>query len=77
MEEEIKSPKNCAECTIYHNGKYCLSCKKNIVNKNSRARRTKQNRLLFVSNCAICGKKKWRFVKNQEGRRSELHQVVF
>lgn len=52
MEEEIKSPKNYAECTIYHNGKYCLSCKKNIVHKNSRSKRTKQNRLMFVPNCA-------------------------
>ena len=53
--------------------KILSSCKKNIVHKNSRSKRTKQNRLMFVSNCAICGKKKWRFVKNQEGRRSELH----
>ena len=25
---------------------YCVSCKENIVNKNSRVRRTKQNRLM-------------------------------
>ena len=36
---------------------YCVSCKK-IVKKNSRVRRTKQNRLMPVSNCAVCSKKK-------------------
>ena len=29
-------------------------------------RRTKQNMLMFVSSCAIWGKKKLRFIKNQE-----------
>ena len=45
---------------------YCVSCKKNTANKNSSVRRTKQNRLMLVSNCAICGEKKSRFIKNQE-----------
>ena len=33
------------------------------------AQRTKQNRLMLVWNCAICGKKKLRFIKNQEASR--------
>ena len=33
MEEEIKSPKNYAECTIYHNGKYCLVVRKILYTK--------------------------------------------
>ena len=37
-----------------------LSCKKNTVKK------TKQNRLMLVSNCAVCGNKKPRFIKIQE-----------
>ena len=37
-----------------------LSCKKNTVKK------TKQNRLMFASNCAVCGNKKPRFIKIQE-----------
>ena len=45
---------------------YCVSCKKNTANKNSSVRRTKQNRLMLVSNCAICCEKKSRFIKNQE-----------
>ena len=29
---------------------YCVSCRKNTVNKNSSVRRTEQNRLILVSN---------------------------
>ena len=43
-----------------------VSCKKDTANKNSSFRRTRHNRLMLVSNCAICGKKKSRFIKNQE-----------
>ena len=52
---------------------YCVSCKKDTSKKNSSVRRTRQNRLTLVSNCAICGKKKSRFIKNQETSRLELH----
>ena len=36
----------------------CISCKKNNANENCSVRRTKQIRLIYVSNCAVCGKKK-------------------
>ena len=36
---------------------YCVSCKKNAANKNSSIRKTKQNKLMLSSNCAVCGKK--------------------
>ena len=36
---------------------YCVSCKKNTGNENSNVRKAKQNRLMLLSNCAICGKK--------------------
>ena len=52
---------------------YSVSCKKNTVNKNSTLTRTKQNRLMLVSNCAISGKKKSKFIINQEASRLELH----
>ena len=39
-------------------GTYCVSCKKNTAIKNSSDRKNKQNSLMLVSNCAICGKKK-------------------
>ena len=45
---------------------YCVSCKKNTANKNSSIIRTKENVWMFVSNFAICGKKKAKFIKNQE-----------
>ena len=45
---------------------YCASCKKYTANKNSSVRKTKQNRLTLLSNCAICGKRKSSFIKNQE-----------
>ena len=45
---------------------YCFSCKKYTANKNASNRKNKQNRLMFLSNCAVCGKKKPTFIKNQE-----------
>ena len=36
---------------------YCASCKKNTTNGNSSVRKTKQNRLTLLSNCAISGEK--------------------
>ena len=44
----------------------CVSCKKYTANENSNVRKTKQNRLMLLSNSAICGKKKLTFVKNKE-----------
>ena len=38
---------------------YCVSCKKYTAKKNSSARKTKnKNRLMLLSNYAVCGKKK-------------------
>ena len=45
---------------------YCISCKKYNANENSRVRKTKQNRLMLLSNRTICGKKKSTFIKNHE-----------
>ena len=45
---------------------YCVSCKTNTGNENSSVGKIKQNRLMLLSNCAICGKKKWTLIKNQE-----------
>ena len=45
---------------------YCVSCKRNTANENSNVRNTKQNRLMFLSNCAIFDKKKSTFIKKQE-----------
>ena len=45
---------------------YCFSCKKYTANENSSVRKTKQNRLMLLSNCAVCGNKKSTFIKNKE-----------
>ena len=36
------------------------------TNKNSNIRKTKQNKLILLSNCAIYGEKKLKFIENQE-----------
>ena len=45
---------------------YCVSYKSNTENKNSSIRKTKQNGLMVLSNCAVCRKKKSTFIKNKE-----------
>ena len=40
--------------------------KKYTAKKNSSIKKTKQNRLMPVSKCAVCGEKKWIFIKNKE-----------
>ena len=45
---------------------YCANCKKNTANKNSSVRKTKQNRLIHLSNCAVCDNKKSTFIKNKK-----------
>ena len=45
---------------------YCVSCTKNTANKNSNVRKTKQNRLMPLSDCAVFVKKKLTFITNKE-----------
>ena len=40
---------------------YCVSCKKSTANDNSSVRKTKQNTLMLLSNCAVSSKKKINF----------------
>ena len=48
---------------------YCLKCRKYTENINSRVSKTSNNRTVILSKCAKCGRKKSRFIKNQEARR--------
>ena len=41
---------------------YCLSCKKYAANENASVRKTKQNRLMVLSNYTFCGKKNSTFI---------------
>ena len=45
---------------------YCISYKKYTVNETSSVTKTKQNRLMLLSNCAVCDKKKSTFIENKE-----------
>ena len=45
---------------------YCLVCKKYTENTNPKIVRNRQNRLMIQSDCAICGSKKSRFIKEQK-----------
>ena len=49
-------------------GNYCVSLKKYTEKINSSFRKTKQNRLMVFSNCAVYGKKKSTFLKHRELR---------
>ena len=44
---------------------FCISCKKYPINETSSARKTKQNIIMLLSNCAVCGKKKSTFIKKE------------
>ena len=48
---------------------YCLACRKYTNNNNPKIVRNKQNRLMIQSNCANCGSKKSRFIKEQQAMR--------
>ena len=62
---------------------YCLSCRKYTKSTNPRIVRNKNNRSMIQSNCAICGSKKSRFIKEHQasgllsnlGIRTPLSQV--
>ena len=47
---------------------YCLKCRKDTENINSRASNTSNGRTMILSKCTICGSKKSRFIKNQEAK---------
>ena len=45
---------------------YCLKCKTNTDNIDSKMFRSKINRLLMQSKCSVCKNNKSRFVKEQD-----------
>ena len=45
---------------------YCLKCKKDSENLDSRIFKTKNSRIIMRSKCSDCGNKKSRFIKKQE-----------
>ena len=49
---------------------YCLVCRKNTDNVNSKMVKTKNGRLQLKSQCSIFGNKKSRFVKKTRSKRN-------
>ena len=47
---------------------FCVKCRKDTENIDPRIVRTKNNRLVIQSKLSVCGIKKSRFVKEQEGK---------
>ena len=45
---------------------YCLACRKYTKSINPKIVRNKYNRSMIQSNCAICGSKKSRFIKEHQ-----------
>ena len=43
---------------------YCLKCKKNTDNIDPKISSTSNGKAIILPNCAICGSKKSRFIKN-------------
>ena len=47
---------------------YCLKCRKDTGNINSKVLKTSNGRTMILSNCTKWGSKKSRFIKNQEAK---------
>ena len=47
---------------------YCVKCKEDTENLNSKMFRTKNSRLVMQSKCPVCGIKKSRSVQKQEAK---------
>ena len=47
---------------------HCLSCRKYTKNTNPRIVKSKNNRSMIQSNCAICNSKKSRLIKEQQAK---------
>ena len=70
MKEEIKNLETSVYRLYKNSGKLVCQLQKSTMNENSSVNntktKTKQNRLMFLLNCAIYGKKKSTFIKNKE-----------
>ena len=45
---------------------YCLKYRKNTESKNPKVIKTKNRRIMLLSNCVVCNGKKSKFIKEQE-----------
>ena len=47
---------------------YCLKCRKDTENINSKVSKISNNKTMVLSKCAICGRTKSRFITKQEAK---------
>ena len=47
---------------------YCLKCRKDTESIDPKVSGSSNGRVMILSECAICGSKKSRFIKNQEAK---------
>ena len=47
---------------------YCLKCKKNTERINPKVSKTSNGKIIILSQCAICGNKKSKFIKEQQAK---------
>ena len=47
---------------------YCLKCRKNTESINLNVSKTKNGKTMISSECAICGNKKSKFIKEQQAK---------
>ena len=53
---------------MYKMESYCLKGKKKTENIGPKISKTSNGKAMILSNCAICGSKKSRFIKNQDAK---------
>ena len=47
---------------------YCFKCRRNTKTINPKISKTTDGKAIILSTCAICGRKKSRFIKQQEAK---------
>ena len=47
---------------------YCLKCRRNTGSINPKVSKTTNGKALILSTCAICGRKKSKFIKQQKAK---------
>ena len=53
---------------MYKMESYCLKCRRNTENIDPKISSTSNGKAMILSNCAICGSKKSKFIKHQEAK---------
>ena len=53
---------------------YCLKCRKNTEGKNPKVAKTKNGRIMLLSNCVVCDSKKFLKQKDASGSLSSLER---